>query len=149
MTSSIRFFLLLVLLGLNSSFFRLVAQSTDSQIDNKRIIVNLREGESKKKVTLPKGKVFWVRLKGNPTTGYLWNYTALKGSKVVISGGKYQFFHSKNNSDVVGAPGYFEFPFETVSFGKKTIHFFYGRPWEKDIPPAKSVELTVTVDGEN
>jgi inhibitor of cysteine peptidase len=44
-----------------------------------------------------------------------------------------------------GAGGTELWTFKAVGAGKTTIALNYARPWEKDIPPAKSETFTVDV----
>ncbi len=116
--------------------------------DNTQKKVILSPGNGETKVTLNNGLEFWVRLEGNPTTGYVWTHRATRDLKVVIPDGKEQFVQPDEDKDGkrVGQSGYFDFPFKTVTPGKKTLVFIYHRPWEKDVEPARKVELTITVN---
>lgn len=112
-----------------------------------QVIIDLGDGEGQKNLTLEKNQEFIIRLKGNPTTGYSWVYQATQDDRVAIPAGPERFSPAEGNDGKVGAGGYFEFPFKTVTPGEKKIVFIYRRPWEKDVEPARTAELTINVPG--
>lgn len=75
--------------------------------------------------TVEVGDIARIVLKGNPTTGYDWQYTVGDTDVVGITGQSYV-----PDSDLIGAGGTYTWSFKVLKAGKTTIMFQYYRPWE-------------------
>jgi inhibitor of cysteine peptidase len=92
------------------------------------------EGET---VQVHVGDTFVVQLPGNPTTGYTWEVVPAE-VPVCIQVGEPVF---TPESDLVGAPGTFEFTFEITAVGTEDLTLIYHRPWEEDVEPLDTFTL--------
>ena len=82
-----------------------------------------------------------VTLEGNPTTGFTWEVTSENPAVVHKVAQSYT-----SSSNLTGAGGTFTFTFRAASEGSSNLHFVYARPWEKNTEPAKTFDLTISVD---
>jgi inhibitor of cysteine peptidase len=103
--------------------------------------VNLSEKDAGRTVQLSVGGTLEVVLEGNPTTGYLWEVAA--GETAIIKQvGESQF---KPNTSALGSPGKVTLRFTGVAAGQTVLKLIYYRPFEKNVPPSKTFEVTVVV----
>ena len=101
----------------------------------------IRESSAQKTVYATVGDKLKVILKGNPTTGYIWE--KVKGRESILQQeGNYQY---KPESGLVGAGGTFVFSFRLKAAGTKKLRLIYHRPFEKNVQPLKILEVTVIV----
>jgi len=90
------------------------------------------------------GQHFTLVLDSNATTGYLWEIISPKESTIIkLVGSEYR----KSQTGLIGAAGKEVWTFEATGKGKTEIIFKYIRPWEKDMPPAKTVTFKVNIKG--
>lgn len=82
-----------------------------------------------------------VQLSGNPTTGYTWSVNSYDTGILSLEGHDY----TADTSDGVGSGGTFTFLFKALAPGSSTIKLSYARPWEKDVPAAKTYSTEVDV----
>jgi inhibitor of cysteine peptidase len=109
------------------------------------LVVTLKEKEPAQTAgPVTVGRKIEVRAAGNPTTGYSWAVKEIKGD-AVKSGGEPKYVATPVAPRLVGSGGTFTLPFEAVKAGKAEVTLVYARPWEKDVPPASSVTLTIEV----
>jgi inhibitor of cysteine peptidase len=101
----------------------------------------LHEGDAGSTVNLRAGDTMEVVLEGNPTTGFSWETAALDAS-VLKQLGEPEF---KPDTSLIGAGGKFTFRFEAVAPGQTLLQLVYHRPWETNVPPEKTFEMTVVV----
>jgi predicted secreted protein len=89
------------------------------------------------------GKDFTITLEGNRSTGYSWQLSTKLDSKLLKK--LSETFTPKNP----GTPGAGEdnlFIFHCKAKGSTTLAFNYARPWEKNVPPAKTAAYHITID---
>jgi predicted secreted protein len=89
------------------------------------------------------GQDFTISLEGNRSTGYVWQLATKPDPKLIKK--LAETYHSKNP----GTPGAGEdnlFVFHAKSKGTADITFNYLRPWEKNVPPAKTASYRVVID---
>jgi predicted secreted protein len=97
-------------------------------------------GESK---TVKVGEEFKVELESNPTTGFDWQMTTRPDETILgLTGDEFV----SSNTSAVGAPGVRTWRFKALKAGNTNMVFQYMRSWEKDVPPAKTHSLSVTVE---
>jgi inhibitor of cysteine peptidase len=92
------------------------------------------------------GETFQVILEGNITTGYGW--TAVKVPAGLVQVGEVQYVNPEvkpGDRPMPGRGGRFVFTFKAKSVSHGALSFAYARPWEKDVPPAKTAELKFIV----
>jgi len=90
------------------------------------------------------GNTAIVELKGNPTTGYSWNYTMSPAG--VVREVSNEYIPDKTDENVSGSGGKFVFTFEAVSEGEADLVFSYLRVWETDVPAINTVTYRAVVD---
>jgi predicted secreted protein len=97
-------------------------------------------------VPLQLGRSAVIRLEGNPTTGYQWLVTAVRGDSVTQVGqvGYVQDkrFEGKN---MVGAGGMFSAKFKAVKPGVTTVTMEYKRSWETEKKPLQVFTIALDV----
>lgn len=101
----------------------------------------LSEKNAGKTVALNAGEIFQVVLPGNPTTGYNWEMASGKIA-ILRQIGEREF---KRDSELIGSGGKFVFTFEAAAQGQAIIRLIYHRPWERNIPPANTFEITIII----
>jgi inhibitor of cysteine peptidase len=103
--------------------------------------VRVSEEDDGSTVELRVGEGMEVVLDGNPTTGFLWEAEDLDTS-VLKQLGEPDF---QPDTALLGSGGKFTFRFEAVASGQTLLQLVYHRPWETDVPPEKTFEVTVMV----
>ncbi|KAJ3338953.1 hypothetical protein HDU93_008852 [Gonapodya sp. JEL0774] len=101
----------------------------------------LADLDNGKTVSMTRGDAIEVRLKGNPTTGYIWEESGSIG--VSLTESSYQA--DVNPQGFVGVGGTFWFRFRAEG-GPGRIQLLYRRPWEKAAPPANTYSVTIQSD---
>ena len=88
------------------------------------------------------GEKFKIALDSNQTTGYQWELSEpLDESVVKLIGSEY----ISDKPITAGSGGVEVWTFEAVGEGETEISMAYVRSWEKDVEPAQSKTLKVTV----
>jgi inhibitor of cysteine peptidase len=98
--------------------------------------------DADKPIQVSVGQTLQVRLASNPTTGYSWN--------VQQTPPELELEHSAYTADaqgknLPGSGGYQTIEFAAKFAGTPELKLEYRRPWEKDVAPAKTFSVTVTV----
>lgn len=104
----------------------------------------LTKADNNKTVSAQVGQTLVIRLKGNPTTGYLWQLTGKTGG-ALEQVGQIRYVQDKAPKGMVGVGGTYEATFRAVKAGEATVSLACARPWEKDKPPAETFKATVQV----
>jgi inhibitor of cysteine peptidase len=103
--------------------------------------ITLGESSQQSTVYAAIGDELKITLSGNPTTSYIWE--KVKSSKKIIrQDGDYQY---TPNSNLLGAGGIFIFSFKAVASGTTKLRLIYHRPFEKNVRPSRTYDLTVIV----
>lgn len=92
-------------------------------------------------VAVQPGDEFFIALPSNETTGYTWSQTLADGKIVAYEGNVYE----PAFEGLMGAPGQQIFIYHANRSGSTTITFSYARPFETNVPPAKTSTFNVTV----
>jgi inhibitor of cysteine peptidase len=109
---------------------------------NADISVHLTAADSGAGITLHEGQLLKVSLKGNVSTGYIWE--VVPGAEpILIRQGDIGYVP---DSDHVGAPGIYTYTFKAVSSGSTTIEHIYHRPWETGVLPLQTFQVKITVE---
>ncbi len=103
--------------------------------------VKIGEQDAGKTITLTSGDTLIIELEGNPTTGFNW-IPAPQDPVLLNQLGDPE---AVPESDRLGAPGQIALQFKAVAQGQTVLHLDYRRPWETDVEPEKSFEVTVVV----
>jgi inhibitor of cysteine peptidase len=92
------------------------------------------------------GDQFVFYIESNPSTGYTWQMASgIDESVVKLSSQELIQPPQTTTPPIVGAPGQQKFTFTAVAKGQTIITLNYARPWEKDVPPAKTQVINATV----
>ncbi len=104
--------------------------------------VNYTEADSGKTITTSIGQQFTITLRGNETTGYVWQMTKDTNSKIVK---KISDKYTADNTGLVGAGGDHVWTYKAVAAGETTITLNYLRPWQKPVVPSKTLKYKIKV----
>lgn len=103
----------------------------------------LTEEDSGRTLHLNKGDTLTVRLKANPTTGYLWQFgTPPYDERVMILRGDRYINPAEQ---LCGGGGDRELTFVAVGSGRTGVRLVCRRPWEQGTPPAKEFNVMALV----
>jgi predicted secreted protein len=103
--------------------------------------LTLHAADSGRTLHLHPNQSFQVALAYAGGDGYQWTY-AISDSSVLAQSGDSLY---QNFSPISTTPGTYIFPFQTQSAGKTFLLFSYTRDWEGNMPPLRSVLLSVQV----
>jgi inhibitor of cysteine peptidase len=95
-----------------------------------------------KTITIKNGDTLVVELEGNITTGYTW-VPAAQDPQLLTQVGEAEV---TPESDAIGAPGMIVLTFQASATGQTVLHLDYKRPWETDVEPIQTFEVTVVVE---
>jgi inhibitor of cysteine peptidase len=101
----------------------------------------IAEADAGREVPLEVGQELILKLESNQSTGYSWALVSGK-SLILTSLGKPSYEVGVARP---GAGGVETWTFRATKIGIETLKFEYRRPWEKKVPPAKTVLFHVTV----
>ena len=88
------------------------------------------------------GQEFALVLGSNPSTGYRWQFAEpLDEAVLAFVGSEYR----PPEANPIGAGGPEIWTFRAVGRGATTISLKYIRPWETDVPPARTATFPVVV----
>lgn len=90
------------------------------------------------------GRKFTIRIAANPTTGYGWQLAKPLDEKIVVLVTN-SYLQEKTDNLRVGVGGHELWTFKAVGAGQTEISLKYVRPWEKDVPPARTNVFSVIV----
>jgi len=105
------------------------------------VSVKLTDEDLGRTVELGIGETLEVVLSGNPTTGYVWDVASLDRD-ILKQVGEIEF---KPDREARGSGGKMIMRFTAQAAGKTSLRLIYRRPFEKEKPPAKVFEVTVSV----
>ena len=94
--------------------------------------------------TVKVGASFTIDLESNPTTGYGWAVEAAPDAKIVKLADQYT--PARHAAGMVGSGGTHAWTFTGVGAGTVTVVLRYAQPWNKDVAPAMTRTVTVTVN---
>ncbi|MDK2979842.1 MAG: inhibitor of cysteine peptidase [Chloroflexota bacterium] len=106
--------------------------------NSERLVTEKDDGRT---VKMRIGEKLLVQLEGNPTTGYEWSLAALN-EKYLSYRGEPEF---QRDSNLIGAGGTYTFIFDTLEPGRTTLTLEYARPFEPDVPPARTFSVDVLI----
>jgi inhibitor of cysteine peptidase len=106
--------------------------------------VTVVSGQTGGQVSLKVGAVLEVRLEANHTTGYSWIAAPVANPVLMRQGAAKYEEHASGGKAGVG--GVEVWRFKAVKAGRQGLSFEYRRPWEKNVPPAKIVTYSVSVE---
>jgi len=102
--------------------------------------MKLTENDSGKTVEIRVDDELEVILPGNPTTGYVWEVSSLDSSILRLN--KSEFLASDK---AIGSGGMEIIKFHAFASGTSEVRLIFHRPFEQNIPPLKTFEVTVII----
>jgi inhibitor of cysteine peptidase len=104
--------------------------------------VDIDDSQNGGKLMVFQGDTVEVRLLSTPGTGYSWKVSHT--DTAVLAQKKAPVFVPPPQN-IPGAEGHLVFDFLASAPGRSTLQLAYARPWEKDVAPAKTFNVEVTV----
>jgi len=102
--------------------------------------LKIAQTDNGKILDVERGRRIEIALRGNPSTGYQW--MLMKKAAGVGQLGQPAF---KPDSKQIGAPGLETLRFRAIRSGRSVIALGWRRPWEKNVPPARTFSVTLIV----
>lgn len=102
--------------------------------------MRLSESDSGKTVEVGVGDELEIVLPGTPTTGYVWEASSPDSN--VLKLGKADFI---TDNKAVGSGGMEVIRFHALAAGKSEVKLIFHRPFEHNVPPSKTFEVTVII----
>jgi len=103
--------------------------------------VKITEDNKDSTVEMRVGELLEVTLIGNPSTGYMWDVASVNPNILK----PIEQLEFQGDSKAIGAPGKLTLRFEATRPGKTPLKLIYHRPWEKNIEPIDTFEVTVVI----
>jgi inhibitor of cysteine peptidase len=100
----------------------------------------LTAADNGKTMEVRAGNQLTIVLEGNPSTGYTWEAKDLDAS-MFQQVGETEFRSS--SPGLVGAGGTLTLTFKVLKSGSATLTLVYHRPWETNVEPQSTFEVTV------
>lgn len=116
---------------------------SNSNPESKKL-VDIGEGSSGKTIHVLTGETIRLRLRSNPSTGFSW--TLNPPDKQILESNESEFESDPHKEFEAGYGGNEAWTFQAVGTGEAEISLVYARPWEKDVPSAKTFRVKVVVD---
>jgi inhibitor of cysteine peptidase len=91
-------------------------------------------------INIKAGGQIEVQLEGNPSTGYTWEAKDLD-TTMIQKVGVTEF--SSDNPGLVGTAGTLKLTFKILKTGRTSLTLVYQRPWEKDVEPLSTYQVTI------
>ena len=126
----------LILIAITGLLYACAAEASQEQST-----IQLTEADAGRLVELRVGDILEVTLPGNPTTGFQWEVSEIN-SAILEPIGEPKFEPSSN---AVGSGGNVTLRFEAVGTGQTELTLIHHRPFEENIPPMQTFEVTITV----
>ncbi len=104
-------------------------------------LTSFDEKDNGQTVTVSPGESFVIRLKENPTTGYMWNATWTPGLDAVGEG----YEPDPGTAGLAGAGGTHYWIFKGTEMGMQQFSAAYARQWENTTPPESTFVLHISV----
>lgn len=103
--------------------------------------MDISEPDNGRDIVLSKDEELILRLPGNPTTGFQWEIVPVQPD-LLKETGEPGFVPE---SPLIGAGGQITFRFIPCGTGHTRLKLIYHRPWEKQKPPLREFEISVTI----
>ena len=106
--------------------------------------ITLALGDSGKAIDISQGERVVVRLESNRSTGFRWSLLT-SGSNALTSLAAGEYTPEAGAGGKPGAGGTESWYFQASRSGQQELRFEYRRPWEVNVPAAKSANYSVRV----
>lgn len=105
--------------------------------------IKLNSSVDGKYISVTSGNKFTVELEVYADAGYRWDYTISNMKIVEVDSVR---FRPKNSDEIIpGGPTIQTIYFNAIQPGRSKIYLYERQPWEKDIPPIKTIIFNVRV----
>ncbi|WP_044870589.1 protease inhibitor I42 family protein [Pseudomonas sp. LFM046] len=94
-------------------------------------------------ISLSQGQPLVLTLPSNPTTGFRWVMRDAAGTVLQLLGP--EVYSVPEDVGLVGSAGQSTWRFKASQPGEGRLRLDYQRPWETDVPPAKSFDCQISV----
>ena len=128
----------LILIAITSLLYACAAETSQEQ---SKSTIQLTEADAGSLLELRVGDILEVTLPGNPTTGFQWEVSEIN-SAILEPIGEPKFEPSSN---AVGSGGNVTLRFEAVGMGQAELKLIHHRPFEENVPPMQTFDVTITV----
>lgn len=108
--------------------------------ENSPSLTTLSESDNGRTVELRVADKLDVTLSENPSTGYVWEIETMDQA-IMKQAGDSEFTPGSG----LGAAGKRTFHFEAIASGQSALKLVYHRPFETNVPPSSTFEVTVIV----
>lgn len=109
--------------------------------DTVRVALPVRHPD--KPLALAAGQRLVVEIRGNATTGFVWEAVEVPPCLEPI--GERAYVQDPSDERRLGVGGRYLFTYAATKAGSGALKFVHRRPWEKDQPPVDAAELRVEV----
>jgi inhibitor of cysteine peptidase len=118
-------------------------------MDDKRKsgLISLTIADSSRTLRVGIGDTLDLELKSIPGTGYRWQIDSIDTAMLIPT--KLPRPLAPEKPYKVGGPVPYYFAFMAAAPGRTTLRLAYSRPWEKDVPPAKTFEIKVVIESKD
>lgn len=103
----------------------------------------LHDSSAGGQVIIRRGDVLVVKLSANRTTGYAWSALSTHLGKLQQEG--HPLYQTSRDRHLVGAGGVEIWSFRARHRGQTNLIFKYARPWERGVPPARTLFWPITI----
>jgi predicted secreted protein len=100
--------------------------------------------QGKQSITCKAGEMFTIRLEGNPSTGFLWDFEKGFDTELAMFQGSKEET-TQNEKEMVGSPVIYTWTFKALKAGSTEAIMKYKRQWEKDPVNEKTLLIQVTI----
>ena len=135
---NVSFFLLLVVLSFSFSVAGCGSSSDES------LTVALTQSDTGTTVTLHQNQTLTVSLKGNGSTGFVWEIVP-GAESILTQQGDAQYVPDNTAPGTVGGGGTYTYTFKATALGTASLTLIYHQPWMTSTPPAQTFAVTVVV----
>src|SRR5262245_47871717 len=132
----ISYMLRLILIVSASLLYACGAQGSSEQSTRQ-----LTETDDGRLIELKVGDKLEVTLPGNPTTGFQWEVSDVDSIILTPIGGP----EFEPSSNAIGSGGNITLRFEAVGAGQTELKLIYHRPFEENVPPVQTFQVSITV----
>lgn len=102
--------------------------------------MRLNENDSNKTVEIHVDDELEIILPANLTRGYIWEVSSLNVNMLRLNN-----THFIASDKIIGAGGIEVMKFQAITVGENQVELIFHRPFEPNIPPLKTFNLTVII----
>jgi len=155
LSRNIKHYLVLFKLLLLLTFSKDMLIACDN-LDSTEVLLEIKElpqNGSQYELIAEQGQILVLKIRGNPTTGYLWslenydslNKEVLKPLNIEAGGRSRDYIVDPHRPGFVGVPGYYYFKFQALETLNEPVvlRFVHKRPWSNEDSRTISVKVNI------